>query len=83
MPILEKNAQKKGTTKKRGFFPNFSCMFLYPNIFFPIRSLSDMRNLQKQVEKAFCYKKKCSDLSLFCKFLAFSLEFQKIFLITI
>ena len=43
-------------------FSNFSCMFLNPNIFFSnlnsnCSNLSDMRNLQEQVKKAFCYQK--------------------------
>ena len=55
-------------------------------------NLLDMRNLQEQVKKAFCYQKifwpftvwiNCfSDLNFFCKFLAFSLEFQKFFSVT-
>jgi hypothetical protein len=55
-------------------------------------NLSDRRNLQEQVKKAFCYQKLfwpfnvwinfSSDLKKTCKFSAFSLEFQKIFLIT-
>ena len=40
---------------------NFSCMFLNPNIFsnlnFDCSDLLDMRKLQEQVEKAFCYQK--------------------------
>ena len=42
-------------------FSNFSCMFLNPNIFSNLdlhcSNLSDMRNLQVQVKKAFCYQK--------------------------
>ena len=42
------------------FFSNFSCMFLNPNIFSNMNhncsNLSDMRNLQEQVKKAFCYQ---------------------------
>ena len=42
-------------------FSNFSCMFLNPNIFSNLDSncsnLLDMRNLQEQVKKAFCYQK--------------------------
>ena len=48
-----------------------------------------MRNLKEQVKKAFCYQKlfrpftvriNCySNLKFFCKFLAFSLKFQKFF----
>ena len=42
-------------------FSNFSCMFLNPNIFFQFEfncsNLLDMRNLQEQVKKAFCYQK--------------------------
>ena len=49
-------------------FSNFSCRFLNSNIFSNLNSncsnLLDMRNLQEQVEKAFCYQN-CSDLSLF------------------
>ena len=78
-------------------FSNFSCMFLNPNIFFSnlnsnCSNLLDMRNLQEQVKKAFCYEKlfwpftvrtNCSsDRKFFCKFSAFSLEFQKFFSIT-
>jgi hypothetical protein len=40
---------------------NFSCMFLNPNIISNLDSncsnLLDMRNLQEQVKKAFCYQK--------------------------
>ena len=43
------------------FFSNFSCMFLNPNSFSNLNSncsnLVDMRNLQGQVKKAFCYQK--------------------------
>ena len=43
------------------YFSNFSCMFLNPNIFynmiFNCSNLLGMRNLQEQVEKAFCYQK--------------------------
>ena len=43
-------------------FSNFSCMFLNPNIFFSnlnanCSNLLDMRNLQENVKKAFCYQK--------------------------
>ena len=42
-------------------FSNFSCMFLNPNNFsnfnFNCSNLLDMRNLQEQVKKAFCYQK--------------------------
>ena len=45
-------------------FSNFSCMFLNPSIFFNLNTncsnltnLLDMRNLQEQAEKAFCYQK--------------------------
>ena len=55
-------------------FSKFSCMFLNPNIFSNLNSdcsaLLDIRNLQKQVKKTFCYQK------------LFSLEFQKFFSIT-
>ena len=41
-------------------FSNFSCMFLNPNNFsnfnFNCSNLLDMRNLQEQVKKAFCYQ---------------------------
>ena len=44
------------------FFLNFSCMFLNPNIFFSNLNsncsyVSDLRNLQEQVKKAFCFQK--------------------------
>jgi len=44
------------------FFSNFSCMFLNPNSFFSNLNSNwynflDMRNLQEQVKKAFCYQK--------------------------
>ena len=42
-------------------FSNFFCMFLNP------KNLFDMRNLQEQVKKAFCYQKLGSNLSLFEK----------------
>ena len=46
------------------FFPNFSCRFLNPNIFFSIFDYSilvlmfllDLSSLQEQVKKTFCYK---------------------------
>ena len=42
-------------------FSNFSCLFLNPNIFSDLNAncsnLLDMRNLQEQVKKAFCYQK--------------------------
>ena len=42
-------------------FSNFSYMFLNPNIFsnldYNCSNLLDMRNLQEQVKKAFCYQK--------------------------
>ena len=42
-------------------FSNFSCMFLNPNNFSNLNSdysnLLDMRNIQEQVKKAFCYQK--------------------------
>ena len=41
-------------------FSNFSCMFLKPNNFsnlnFNCSDLLDLRNLQEQVKKAFCYQ---------------------------
>ena len=61
-------------------FSNFSCMFLNPNNFSNSNSncynLLDMRNLQEQVKKAFCYQKlfwpvwiNCSnDLKIFANF---------------
>ena len=49
-------------------FSNFSCRFLSPIIFFNLNlnysNLLHLRNLQEQVEKAFCFNN-CSDLSLF------------------
>ena len=42
-------------------FSNFSCMFLNPNIFSNLNlnysNLTDLRNLQEQVKKTFCYQK--------------------------
>ena len=43
-------------------FSNFSCMFLNPNVFFSnlncnCSNILDLRNLQEQVKKAFCYQK--------------------------
>ena len=43
-------------------FSNFSCMFLNPIFFFlnlnsNCSNLLDLRNLQEQVKKAFCYRK--------------------------
>ena len=42
-------------------FSNFSCMFLNPiffsNLNYNCSNLFDMRNLQEQVKKAFCYQK--------------------------
>jgi hypothetical protein len=43
-------------------FSNFSCMFINPNIFFSSLNsnctyLFDMRNLQEEVKKLFCYQK--------------------------
>ena len=47
--------------KFRCIYLNFSCMFLNPNIFSSLNSncsnLLDVRNLQEQVKKAFCYQK--------------------------
>ena len=70
-------------------------MFLNPNFFSNLNSncsnLLDMRNLQEQVKKhsvtknllwTFTVRTNCSsDLKIFCKFSAFSLEFQKFFTI--
>ena len=61
-------------------FSNFSCMFLNPNNFFQFELL-DLRNLQEQVKKAFCYHK------LFWPFTVWincscDLEFQNVFSIT-
>ena len=46
---------------KEYFFSNFSCMFMNPNNFFQFdpncSNLLDMRNIQKQVKKAFCYQR--------------------------
>ena len=55
------NAKKKFSQHKY-YFLNFSCMFLNPNIFFPIWILivliyHYLRKLQEQVKKAFCYQK--------------------------
>ena len=75
---------------------NFSCMFLNPNNCFNLNSnwsnLIDLRNLQEQVKKAFCYQQlfwpftvwiNCtSDLKIFTNSSAFSLKFQKVFSIT-
>ena len=45
--------------KKKRFFFYFSCMFLNPNMFsnlnYNYSNLLDMKNLQEQVKKAFCY----------------------------
>ena len=39
-------------------FSNFSCMFLNPNILnYNCSDLLDIRNLQEEVKKAFCYQK--------------------------
>ena len=50
------------------FFSNFSCRFLNPNIFpnlnYNCSNILDLRNLQEQVKKAFCFKN-WSVLSLF------------------
>ena len=76
--------------EKRSVFSNFSCIFLNPNNFsnnnYNCSNLLDMRKLQKEVKKAFCYQKlllpflewsqKCWKIS------PISLEFQKCFLIT-
>ena len=52
----------------RHFFSNFSCMFLILNIFFCLNfnfsNLLDMRNLQEQGKKAFCYQKLVLSVSL-------------------
>ena len=73
-------------------FSNFSCMFLNPNFFSNFNShfsnLLDLRSLQEQVTKAFCYQElfwpftvwiNCSSNLKFCKFLAFILKFLKFF----
>ena len=41
---------------KGNIFCDFSCMFIKPNNFLN-SNYSDMRNLQEQVKKAFCYQK--------------------------
>ena len=47
------------------------------------KKILDMRNLQEQVEKTFCLLKIFwPSTQKICKFSAFSLEFQKFFLIT-
>ena len=66
---LTNNFVKKSQLKN--MFSKFSCMFLNPNNFFQFElyncsNLWDMKNLQEQVKKAFCYQK-FSDLSLFIK----------------
>ena len=47
-------------TQLKAVFSNFSCMFVNPNIFSNLNlncsNLLDMRNLQEQVKKAFCYQ---------------------------
>ena len=46
---------------KMCMYSNFSCRFLNPNCFFQLNSncfnVSDMRDLQEQVERAFCFKR--------------------------
>ena len=79
------------------FFLNFSCMFLNPNIFFPIWILIVLMyqiwETSRNKLRKHSVPKNCSDLSLFefelfqrsqkfWKFSAFSLEFQKFFSIT-
>ena len=53
---------------RRWVFSNFSCRFLNPNNFYNLNlncsDILDLRNLQVQVQKAFCFKN-WSDLSLF------------------
>ena len=57
--------EKKDDREDKGtdviYFSNFFCMFLNPNNFFQFETncsnLLDMRNLQEQVKKAFCYQK--------------------------
>ena len=57
---LHKNLEA-GTWRLKITFSNFSCMFLNPNTFSNMNSncsnVLDMKNLQEQVKKAFCYQK--------------------------
>ena len=59
VPNIIKKCQKYFSNQR--FFSNFSCMFLNPNNFSNLNSncsnLLDLRNLQEQVKKAFCYQK--------------------------
>jgi len=87
VPMVPSQVRKK-------YFSNFSCRFLNPNYLLQFNcncsNLLDLRNLQKQVKKAVSknfLNFHCSNKLLWwsqnvCKFLAFSLEFQKFFLIT-
>ena len=75
-------------------FSNFSSMFLnhsnFSNLNYNWSNLVDMRNLQEQVKKAFCYQNFCLTFHClnklfkrsqkFCEFLAFIRKFQKFFL---
>ena len=74
-------------------FSIFSCMFLNPHFFSNLNLncsiLSDMRNLQEQLEKAFCYKKmfwlftvwiNCSRISKSLQILGLQPRISKVFL---
>ena len=58
--IME-NLSANPTVWTEKVFSNFSCIFLNPNIFsnlnYNFSNLWDMRNLQEEVKKAFCYQK--------------------------
>ena len=58
---MSKEFSRNTTICKTYTFSNLSCMFLNPNNFFQFEFeflyLLDMRSLQEQVKKAFCYQK--------------------------
>ena len=66
-------------------FVTFPVSFWIPIIFsilnYNCSSIFDLRTLQEQVKKTFCFKSS-SDLQTFCNFSTLSLEFQKFFLIS-
>ena len=59
--VLHVDIYKSSNSVKEMSFSNFSCMCLNLNIFSNLGSncsnLLDLRNLQEQVRKAFCYQK--------------------------
>ena len=90
MPLVICGEQPKNGEKEEEQFSNFSCMFLNPNNY-NCSNLLDLRNIQEQVKNILlpiivltfhCLNKLFYWSQKFCKFSAFSLDFQKFFSIT-